>query len=45
MQARLANPGYAAKAPPHMVKQTQDQIAKDQADVDAAKATLASLPA
>jgi valyl-tRNA synthetase len=45
MQARLANPGYAAKAPPAMVKQTQDQIAKDQADVDTARQTLASLTA
>jgi valyl-tRNA synthetase len=45
MQARLANPGYAAKAPPAMVKQTQDQIAKDQADVESARQTLASLPA
>jgi valyl-tRNA synthetase len=45
MQARLANPGYAAKAPPAMVKQTQDQIAKDQADVETARQTLASLPA
>ncbi len=44
MQARLANPGYAAKAPPAMVKQTQDQIAKDQGEVEAARATLASLP-
>jgi valyl-tRNA synthetase len=44
MQARLANPGYAAKAPPAMVKQTQDQIAKDQGEVEAARATLVSLP-
>jgi valyl-tRNA synthetase len=43
MTSRLANPGYAAKAPPAMVKQTQDQLAKDQAELDAARAALAAL--
>ena len=43
MQGRLNNPGYAAKAPPSMVEQTKAQLAKDQAEVDAAKATLAAL--
>jgi len=43
MQGRLNNPGYAAKAPPSMVEQTKAQLAKDQAEVDAAKAALASL--
>ena len=27
MTGRLANPSYTAKAPPHLVKQTQDQLA------------------
>ena len=43
LEGRLNNPGYAQKAPPAMVKQTQDQLAKAKADRDAAKAALASL--
>ncbi len=27
LEGRLANPGYAQKAPPHMVQQTKDQLA------------------
>jgi valyl-tRNA synthetase len=42
-EGRLANPGYALKAPPHMVQQTKDQLEKAKADRDAAAATLAQL--
>src|SRR5262249_48667380 len=37
---RLANPGYADKAPPAMVQQTRDQLAKAEADLAAATAGL-----
>ncbi|MGH7243055.1 MAG: REP-associated tyrosine transposase [Phycisphaerales bacterium] len=43
LEGRLNNPGYAQKAPPAMVKQTQDQLAKAKADRDAANAALAAL--
>ncbi len=43
IEARLANPGYAQKAPPAMVKQSQDQLAKAMNDRDAAKKSLAAL--
>lgn len=43
LEGRLNNPGYAQKAPPAMVKQTQDQLAKAKADVAAAKAASAAL--
>jgi valyl-tRNA synthetase len=43
LEGRLNNPGYAQKAPPAMVKQTQDQLAKAKADRDAAKAALAGI--
>jgi valyl-tRNA synthetase len=33
-QGRLANPGYADKAPPAMVQQTRDALAKAQAELD-----------
>jgi valyl-tRNA synthetase len=33
MKGRLANPGYIAKAPPHLVKQTQDQLAQAEAEL------------
>ena len=39
-RARLANPGYADKAPPHMVQQTRDQLAKAEQERDAAAAQL-----
>jgi valyl-tRNA synthetase len=42
-EGRLANPGYAQKAPPHMVQQTKDQLEKARAERSAAAATLASL--
>ena len=43
LEGRLNNPGYAQKAPPAMVKQTQDQLTKAKADRDAASAALAAL--
>ncbi len=43
LEARLANPGYADKAPPKMVQQTRDQLAKITGDLDAARAALAKL--
>jgi valyl-tRNA synthetase len=33
MKGRLANPGYIAKAPPHLVKQTQDQLSQAEAEL------------
>ncbi len=43
LEGRLANPGYAQKAPASMVQQTKDQLAKGIADRDAAAAALRSL--
>lgn len=43
LEGRLNNPGYAQKAPPAMVKQTQDQLAKAVAERDAAAAALRTL--
>ncbi len=34
MKGRLANAGYIAKAPPHLVKQTQDQLAALEAELN-----------
>ncbi len=33
MKGRLSNQGYIAKAPPHLVKQTQDQLAEAEAEL------------
>jgi len=33
LKARLANPGYASKAPPHLVKQTQDELRDVEAEL------------
>jgi valyl-tRNA synthetase len=43
LEGRLANPGYTEKAPPAMVQQTRDQLAKACAERDAAAAALRSL--
>ena len=43
LEGRLNNPGYAQKAPPHMVKQTQDQLDKSRAELTAAAHALAAL--
>lgn len=45
LEGRLANPGYAQKAPPAMVQQTRDQLAKARAELSAATESLARLPA
>jgi valyl-tRNA synthetase len=41
--ARLGNPGYADKAPPHLVEQTRQQRAAKAAEREAAAAALAKL--
>ncbi|MDQ3441443.1 MAG: hypothetical protein M3478_13960, partial [Planctomycetota bacterium] len=33
MKGRLSNPSYVQKAPPHLVKQTQDQLADLEAEL------------
>jgi valyl-tRNA synthetase len=43
LEARLANPGYAQKAPPAMVQQTRDQLAKASADREAALTAMKGL--
>jgi len=40
LEGRLNNPGYALKAPPHMVQQTKDELSKAIAERDAARAAL-----
>ncbi len=45
LAARLANPGYADRAPPAMVQQTRDQLAKAETELAANRAALASLGA
>jgi valyl-tRNA synthetase len=42
-EGRLANPGYAAKAPPAMVQQTKDQLEKARAELGAARKALEAL--
>ncbi|MBI1190994.1 MAG: valine--tRNA ligase [Tepidisphaera sp.] len=44
LEGRLNNPGYAQKAPPHMVQQSKDQLAKAQTERATAAAALAALP-
>ncbi|HLO40102.1 MAG TPA: valine--tRNA ligase [Phycisphaerales bacterium] len=43
LEGRLANPGYAQKAPPKMVQETKDQLAKAIADRSAAADALKKL--
>jgi len=43
LEGRLANPGYADKAPPAMVQQTKDQLARAIVDRDAARVALGKL--
>ncbi len=42
LEGRLANPGYADRAPAKLVQQTRDQLAQKIAERDAAKARIAS---
>ncbi len=44
LEARLNNPGYSQKAPPHMVEQTRDELSKAIAERDAARHALEKLP-
>jgi valyl-tRNA synthetase len=39
-EGRLANPGYALKAPPHMVKETEDKLAKAREELAAVSSRL-----
>ena len=43
MKGRLDNAGYIAKAPPKLVEESKAQLAKAEADLDAARAQLAGL--
>lgn len=43
LTGRLANPGYADRAPPAMVQQSRDQLAKAQADLAATQEALAKI--
>jgi valyl-tRNA synthetase len=43
LEGRLANPGYAERAPPKMVQETKDQLSQKTAERDAAKARMATL--
>ena len=43
MNGRLKNAGYIAKAPPKLVEESKAQLAKAEADLDAARAQLAGL--
>ena len=43
LEARLNNPGYSLKAPPHMVHQTREELSKAIAERDAARHSLEKL--
>ncbi len=43
LAGRLANPGYADKAPAHMVQQTKDQLAAVRKELEGLRAALAKL--
>ncbi|MGA3065294.1 MAG: valine--tRNA ligase [Tepidisphaeraceae bacterium] len=43
LKGRLSNESYVAKAPPHLVKQTQDQLAEAEAELAQIDAELAKL--
>jgi valyl-tRNA synthetase len=43
LRGRLSNESYTAKAPPHLVKQTQDQLAQAEAELAKVEAELAKL--
>jgi valyl-tRNA synthetase len=43
LQGRLANPGYTAKAPPHMVEETKQLLSKKEGDLVAAEAQLKAI--
>ena len=39
-EGRLANPGYAQKAPPHMVEETKTKLAKAKEELSAVTSRL-----
>ncbi len=43
LDKRLSNPGYADKAPPHMVQQSKEQLEKARRELAAAQTELATL--
>ncbi len=43
LDKRLSNPGYADKAPPHMVQQSKEQLEKARRELAAAQGELAAL--
>ncbi|MBX3353292.1 MAG: valine--tRNA ligase [Phycisphaeraceae bacterium] len=43
LEGRLANPGYADRAPAHLVQQTRDQLAAQQAERDATADAMSKL--
>jgi valyl-tRNA synthetase len=43
LEARLSNPGYTEKAPPAMVDQTREQLAKVKSDLSSARSERAGL--
>jgi len=43
LEGRLNNPGYADRAPPAMVQQTRDELAKKKSELEAARAALTKL--
>ena len=43
LEGRLANAGYVAKAPAHLVQETRDSLSAAQADLAAAETALAAL--
>ncbi|MDX2115863.1 MAG: valine--tRNA ligase [Planctomycetota bacterium] len=45
LETRLGNPGYADRAPPHLVQQTRDQLSQKIAERDALKLRLSQLGA
>ncbi|CAG1008274.1 valyl-tRNA synthetase [Phycisphaerales bacterium] len=45
LEGRLANPGYALKAPAHMVQQTRDQLESVRAELAAARKAMEALEA
>jgi valyl-tRNA synthetase len=43
IESRLKNPGYSAKAPPHLVEETRQSLAKKQAERDAMRSRMTNL--
>jgi valyl-tRNA synthetase len=43
LRGRLANPGYAERAPAHLVEQTREQLAEAEAEIESLRAQLGAL--